>query len=247
MIIHEGPLKKASFKEQITVQLNKYRGFFLILSLGLPILFFLPFKFDLIPSSVSSGSAIEATALVTLPNNIGTGSAFIVSPTKLITARHVIADLNEGDLVSIYFEKSTNKTKTEAKVLFKPKNESNDYAVLELVKPINDINPLVIGDAGGIQTTDEVAIIGYPAGLFSSAKAQVTNNEVSENPLLFQMYGGACPGSSGGPVIDKKSNDVIGILILGLGGKFQGMVYAIKINALLDDFEFKQKKIDLNR
>lgn len=75
MIIHEGPLKKASFKEQITVQLNKYKGFFLILSLGLPILFFLPFKFNLIPSSISSGSAIEATALVSIGGG-GTGSAF---------------------------------------------------------------------------------------------------------------------------------------------------------------------------
>ena len=245
MIIHEGPLKKASFKEQITVQLNKYKGFFLILSLGLPILFFLPFKFNLIPSSISSGSAIEATALVT--TNIGTGSAFLVSPTKLITARHVIESLNENDLVSIEFVKSNNKTKSEAKILFKPKEENNDYAVLELVNPINEINPLNIGDAGGIQINDEVNIIGYPAGLFSSAKAQVTNNEVSENPLLIQMNGGAWSGNSGGPVVDKKSNDVIGILILGLSGNFQGMVYAIKINALLEDIEFKQKRIDLNR
>ena len=246
MIIHEGPLKKASFKEQIIVQLNKYKGFFLILSLGLPILFFLPFKFNLIPSSVSSGSAIEATALVTIPN-IGTGSAFLVSPTKLLTARHVIADLNEGDLVSIYFEKSTNKTKTEAKVLFKPKNETNDYAVLELVKPMMDIEPLSLGESENIQIDDEVAIIGFPGGGFSSAKAQVINNEDSENPLLFQMNGGAWPGNSGGPVIQKKSNDVVGILISGYMGELHGIVKAIKVNALLDDIEFKQKRIDLNR
>jgi S1-C subfamily serine protease len=246
MIIHEGPLKKASFKEKITVQLNKYKGFFLILSLGLPILFFLPFKFDLIPSSVSSGGDIEATALVTIPN-IGIGSAFLVSPTKLITARHVIESLNDNDLVSIEFVKSNSKTKTEAKVLFKPNDANNDYAVLELVKPINEINPLTIGDAGGIQINDEVTIIGYPNGLFSCAKAQITNNELSENPFLFQMNGGAWSGNSGGPVIDKKSNDVIGVLIAGFEGKFKGMVYAIKINALLDDIEFKQKKIDLNR
>jgi S1-C subfamily serine protease len=243
MIIHEGPLKKTSFKEQITVQLNKYRSFFLILSLGLPIIFFLPFKFDLIPSNVSSGSAIEATALVTIPS-IGTGSAFLVSPTKLITARHVIESLNENDLVSIEFVKSNGKTKSEAKILFKPKDENNDYAVLELVKPINDINPLTIGDAGGIQINDEVTIIGYPAGIFSCAKAQVTNNELSENPSLFQMNGGAWSGNSGGPVVNKQSNDVIGVLIAGLEGKFKGMVYAIKINALLQDPQFISRKID---
>lgn len=246
MIIHEGPLKKASFKEQITVQLDKYKGFFLILSLGLPILFFLPFKFNLIPSSISSGGSIEATALVSLGDG-RTGSAFLVSPTKLITARHVIETLNENDLVSIEFVKSNGKTKTEAKVLFKPKLESNDYAILELVKPITDISPISTGDATNIQINDEVTIIGYPGGLFSSAKAQITNNELSENPILFQMNGGAWSGNSGGPVIDKKSNDVIGILIAGFEGKFKGMVYAIKINALLDDIEFKQKRIDLNR
>jgi S1-C subfamily serine protease len=243
MIIHEGPLKKVSFKEQITVRLNKSKGFFLFLSLGLPILLFLPFKFDLIPSSVSSGNAIEATALVTIPN-IGTGSAFLVSPTKLITARHVIESLNENDLVSIEFVKSNGKTKSEAKILFKPNDEGNDYAVLELVKPINDIYPLNIGDAGNIQINDEVTIIGYPNGLFSCAKAQVTNNELSENPLLFQMNGGAWSGNSGGPVLDKYSEDVIGILITGFEGKFKGLVYAIKINALLQDPQFISRKID---
>ena len=245
MIIHLGPNKKSQFKEQITLLLNKYKSFFLIILIGLPILFFLPFKFDLVPSGLSKGTAIEATALVGLTN--GTGSAFLVSPTKLITARHVIASLNEGDLVTIIFDKSPNKTKTEAKILFKPSIEDNDYAILELVKPINDISPIEIGDASNILINDEVSIIGYPGGLFSSAKAQITNNEVSESPLLFQMNGGAWSGNSGGPVIEKNTNEVVGILILGFEDKLKGLVYAIKINALLNDIEFKQKKIDLNR
>lgn len=245
MIIHEGPIKKSQFKVQITVLLNKYRGFFLFLTIGLPILFFLPFKFNLVPSGLFKGSAIEATALV--GSKTFTGSAFLVSATKLVTARHVIADLNEGDLVTLDFEKSPNKTKTEAKILFKPTNENNDYAILELVKPINDITPISIGDATNILINDEVSIIGYPGGLFSCAKAQITNNEVSESPLLIQMNGGAWSGNSGGPVIEKKTNEAVGILILGAEGKFKGIVYAIKINALLDDIEFKQKRIDLNK
>jgi S1-C subfamily serine protease len=245
MIVHEGPKKKEQFKENITILLNKYRGFFLILLIGLPLLAFMPFKFNFISSGLTKGDNIEAVALIFVPS--GTGTAFLVGTTKLVTARHVVAGISEGDIIKIAFEKSSNHTLAEAKLLFKPKDDTKDYAVLELTTPANDITPLNLGDGRDIQINDEVDVIGYPNSLFSSAKAQVTNNELAESPILFQMNGGAWPGNSGGPVINKKTNEVVGILIAGFQGQFQGMVYAIKINALLDDMEFKLRKIDLNR
>jgi S1-C subfamily serine protease len=237
MIIHEGPIKRSEFKKDIVNRLNKYKSLFLFLFFGLPILVYMPFKFKWFSSSLSKGGDIAAVALVNTGD--GTGTAFLISPTHAITARHVVEGLKTGDPVTLVFEKSEPKIEVEARLLFVSENENHDYAELELVKALNDHPTLTLGSTSNASIDDEVIIIGYPTGIFSSAKAQITNNELTEMPDYFMMFGGAWPGNSGGPIIHKNTGEVIGILIAGLEGEFKGMIFGHDIDAIMNDKRFK--------
>ncbi|MDA9968265.1 DnaB-like helicase C-terminal domain-containing protein [Salibacteraceae bacterium] len=56
---------------------------------------------------------------------------------------------------------------------------------------------------------------------------------------------GAWPGNSGGPVIDKQSSKVIGILMSGFEGEGKGITFAVKIDQLINDEQLQEQKIDL--
>jgi len=237
MIIHEGPIKRQQFKKDITDKLNRYRGFFLVLFLGLPILVYMPFKFKWFSTAFTKGSDIAAVAQVN--TGVGTGTAFLISPTHAITARHVVEHITDGSNVRLVFDKSEPRVEVDAKVLFISGRDGEDYAELELTRPLNDHPTLVLGNMDNVSINDEVTIVGYPAGMFSSAKAQITNNELSNHPENFLMFGGAWPGNSGGPIIHAETGEVIGILVAGFENEFKGMVVGQKVNSILMDKRFK--------
>lgn len=237
MIIHEGPIKRQHFKKDISDKLNKHRGFFFMLFLVLPILFYMPFKFKWFSTAFTKGADIAAVALVSTGD--GTGTAFLISPSHAITARHVVEHITDGSTVKLVFDKSEPRLEVEAKVMFISGKDGEDYAELELTKPLNDHPTLVLGSIDNVSINDEVTIVGYPAGIFSSAKAQITNNEISNYPENFLMFGGAWPGNSGGPIIHAKTGEVIGILVAGLENEFKGMVVGQKINSVIKNINFK--------
>lgn len=239
MILHPGPIKKNLFKELITDKLNKYRGLFLWFFIGLPFLVYFPFQWNWLKSGpVISEDIIAAVARVN--SNNGTGSAFLVSPSKLITARHVIEGVQQGGIVTLDFVKSKDKLSgIEAKVIFIPKDAEKDYAVLELLKPLPTMPNLTLGTANDASINDQIKVIGFPGGLFSSSNGTITDNEALENPDFLQLWSGAWPGNSGGPVILENTNEVIGILIAGLEERYKGMTFAIKIDALKNDPDAK--------
>lgn len=237
MIVHEGPLKRQEFKRDITNKLNRYRSFFLLIFFGLPIIMYMPFKFKWFSTALTKGGDIGAVAMVN--SGDGTGTAFLISPTHAITAKHVVEHLKEGQPVQLIFDKSEPRIEVEARVLFVSNKGDADYAELELTKPLIDHPTLTIGDIDNSSINDEVTIVGYPAGIFSSAKAQITNNEISDHPENFLMFGGAWPGNSGGPIIHSQTGEVIGILIAGFEDQYKGMVIGQKINAIKKDLRFK--------
>lgn len=244
MIMQPGPILKNRFKELIVSKLNKFRGIFFVLILLLPLAIYFPFKFNWFSSGpIISQNILEGVARVN--GEEGTGSAFLVSSTKLITARHVVEGVPDGGAVTLDFLKSKgNINGVLARVLFLPSNPDNDYAVLELISPLNNVPTLSMGNSDNASINDIVTVIGYPGGLFSSTKGTISNNEIPENNNLMQLNAGAWPGNSGGPVLNE-SDEVIGILIAGAENEYKGITFAIKIDALLNDPEFKKKGIKL--
>lgn len=206
----------------------------------LPFIIYFLFQAGLIPARVSFNSDIQqpVARVVTAKGDLGT--AFLVSPTLLLTARHVVENSAVGDEVELFFEQTPNKFQTKGKIKFiapsalKAVNGqvpmdyfTTDIAVLE-VPAITDIEPLLAGESDAVNNLDEVVLIGYPNGDYSITKGNINSSTFQGLPL-FKLDASSNPGNSGGPCILKDDNSVIGILVGGSGPQYQGENIAVKM------------------
>ena len=239
MIIHTGQISRKKEKEKLHEIMRKKRILFMFTFILLPVFIYIPFATNWI-----SGNPKTKADLLSAVAYVENGTAFLVSPSHLITARHVISHLKEDDVVTLEFAKANQiSSSLEAKLVFKPSDENKDYAVLQLLKPLNNMYYLRLGSADNAMINDQVLVIGYPRREFSSSLGSITNNEFNSDSRYLQLWAGAWAGNSGGPVILKESNEVVGILIGGFEEEFKGITIAIKIDELLNDQEFRSKKI----
>jgi len=207
----------------------------------IPFVLYALFYFN-VAHSKSTFSADIQEPVAKVVTGTGIGSAFLVNPTTLLTARHVVAKNKVGDQVDLYFEHSKNQTHIKATVRYiAPATEQaddeggvkadyflSDVAVLE-VSAIDDIEPLVLGESDAVQNLDEVILIGYPGGDYSITKGNINSDKFS-GLNLFKLDATANPGNSGGPCILKADNTVIGILVGNRTTAQQGDNISLKIN-----------------
>lgn len=178
----------------------------------------------------------------------GTGSAFLVSANQMLTARHVVKELNVGDQLTVVFEQAETVFSREAKLDWKAPTTYQvttentapieyfltDVALLTLTEPITEIEPLVLGISGEVNNLDEVILIGYPGGDYSISEGNI-NNTQHQNQELFKLDATSNAGNSGGPCLRKDDYTVIGILVGGPSNpKIDGENIAIKIDDVLN-------------
>jgi S1-C subfamily serine protease len=211
-----------------------------VLSALLPFIIYSLFRFGVVKGKPTFNADVQAPVAKVVTSS-GVGTAFLISPTLLLTARHVVENNNIGDEVELFFEQSRNKLYVKGKIKFVvPSNSQsvdgkvqmdyflNDVAVLE-VSEINEIEPLILGESDAVNKLDEVILIGYPNGDYSITKGNI-NNDKFQGFNLFKLDATSNPGNSGGPCILKNDNSVIGILVGGSGPQYQGENIALKIN-----------------
>jgi S1-C subfamily serine protease len=191
----------------------------------------------------------QATALVTTSD--ASGTAFLVSATKLLTARHVVENLKIGDPVTLVFDRVNANTPIAARLQWKdqttytPEQELDyfitDLAVLSIDDPtlVEQIIPLDLGDSEGIGTLTEVVAIGYPNGDFAITEGKI-NNETYEGRELFKLDAAVNSGNSGGPLISKDEGLVIGMLVGGRRNAAQGENVGNKVNNIRNLLEKHQ-------
>lgn len=237
MIYDIGPRLSAEKKKKL-LRISKKVSVYFIVALFLPLLTYLLFALQILSSKPQYNPDLQMPVALVTTNN-GTGSAFLISNKRLLTARHVVENVKEGEKVNLLFEKANPSITTEAKVVWKAPAAGSetekllsDIAILELVSPTSlpeGFPTLSLGSSSGVVERDKVILIGYPNGIMSTTSGTISNAKVN-NLDLFLIDAGAWPGNSGGPLIEESSNEVIGILIAGFTGDFQGMNLAIKSN-----------------
>ncbi len=211
-----------------------------VVTILLPFLIYLLFSLGLITGKPAFNSDIQEPVAKVVTSN-GVGTAFLISPTILLTARHVVENNKVGDEVELFFEQSKSKLNVKAKIKyislssFQPINGQvpmdyflTDVAVLEVAE-ITEIEPLQLGESDAVNNLDEVILIGYPNGDYSISKGNI-NSDKFQGFNLFKLDATSNPGNSGGPCILKNDNTVIGILVGGSGPQYQGENVALKIN-----------------
>lgn len=232
-----------NLQEQNRVAVKKRIGLVttvFLISIILPFLLYALFHFNIVSSKPAYGSDVQEPVAKVLTGS-GVGTAFLITPTTLLTARHVVENLKVGDQVDLIFEQSKNKYQTKGKIKFIASANSqmvdglvpleyflNDVAVIE-VDEISDIEPLTLGESDIVSNLDEVILIGYPNGDYSISKGNI-NNTKFQGIDLFKLDATANQGNSGGPCILKDDNSVVGILVGGSGPFVQGENVAVKID-----------------
>jgi len=158
----------------------------------------------------------------------GHGSGFILSPTKIVTAKHVAEGVKEGQ--SLHVTGAAGMTRKVVKVQLWP---DYDFAILTLATPMSE--PTVRLNCGSVEPLDTLSIVGYPLHFTASVYQNTVVSyfyEQSEEVILLLTTGVALPGNSGGPVFDQEGR-VVGILIGEYLQRHEGSLYGTNVNRIV--------------
>jgi S1-C subfamily serine protease len=245
MISYIGQFKREKVNSTIREKLKKQKTIYTLMLLGFPLLFLL-FDYGYINSPEEISGDRMATCKLTTDTGIGT--AFLVSKNGLLlTARHCVDDVGEGETVTLDFDKvkKPGYDNLKATVVYLPQDKKDDFAILKLVNEI-DITPLNV--SGMIEDPSlynpDIKVIGYPAIVKTQSidnGNSVINYDFEEDSSLF-IIDEIFKGYSGGPVIDIKTGEVIGIVSWKIvesddefWNSFLGMSFCEKVQQVFED------------
>jgi S1-C subfamily serine protease len=143
----------------------------------------------------------------------GIGSGVVINKSgDILTALHVVADAVE---IHIHFSDGSQST---AQII--SAEPENDIAVLRPHEPLGWIFPAILGNPRAMQVGDEAYVVGNPLGLVASLSAGVISGFDRSVPVdgkdrrmegLIQFDTAVNPGSSGGPLLNRRGH-VVGIV-----------------------------------
>ncbi len=166
--------------------------------------------------------------------HLWSGSGFLVSPSLVLTNRHVV----EGDASDLQFL-LMNDTAFRGGALAVPiavsEDEDIDVAVLQLVKPNTKAKPIPLR-TDLAKVGEELLVIGYPAsevyeGALNTSRGIVNSIIKNEKHIIHDAV--ANHGNSGCPCLDENGN-AIGVLTGGFRPEdAKGRYFAISIPAAI--------------
>ena len=136
---------------------------------------------------------------------LGRGSGFFVRPNLIATNYHVIEGAAGGTA------KLVGKDTSYTIEGFTATDKINDLALLKVT--IRGIKPLPLGDSDAVRIGEMVYVTGNPLGFEGTFSDGIISGRRDRNTKeRLQMTAPISPGSSGGPVLNSKS-EVIGVSV----------------------------------
>ena len=175
-----------------------------------------------LPAEDIAENALAATVYLEMKDKngktLGIGSGFFVKPNLIATNYHVIEGAAKGTakLVGKYITYNIEGVTATDK--------TNDLALLKVTA--YGVKPLSLGDSDAVRIGATVYVAGNPKGLegtFSDGIISSRRDTLTKERL--QMTAPISPGSSGGPVLNRKG-EVIGVSFMTLQGG-QNLNFAI--------------------
>ncbi|MDE0469267.1 MAG: tetratricopeptide repeat protein [Candidatus Poribacteria bacterium] len=163
----------------------------------------------ILPAEDIAEKALAATVYLEMKDKtgktLGIGSGFFVKPNLIATNYHVIEGAARGTA------KLVGKSTTYNIEGVTATDKTNDLALLKVTA--YSIKPLPLGDGDTVRIGETVYVAGNPKGLegtFSDGIISSRRDKYTQERL--QMTAPISPGSSGGPVLNRKC-EVIGISV----------------------------------
>jgi S1-C subfamily serine protease len=181
------------------------------------------------PQAPNSGATPEASAstealaervkrsIAFIDGKEGSGTAFVVRPRILATNFHVIrGECLENLRVRFISPGSPNAKPLPVKLLYR--DPRRDLALLGIE---SDQEALPLAGDGEVRKGHPVLVVGNPSragGAFQEVNAvsegRVETTVIIRGETWYHLKADAAPGNSGGPVIDRKTGEVVGVLTL---------------------------------
>ncbi len=163
----------------------------------------------IMPAEDIAEKALAATVYLEMKDTngktLGIGSGFFVKPNLIATNYHVIEGAAKGTA------KLVGKSTTYNIEGVTATDKQNDLVLLKVTA--YGIKPLSLGDSDKVRIGETVYVAGNPKGLegtFSYGIISSRRNKLTKERL--QMTVPISPGSSGGPVLNKKG-EVVGVSV----------------------------------
>lgn len=158
----------------------------------------------------------------------GRCSGFLVAPDLLVTAGHCMNSPSDCTSNSWVFDYSTNSisgriSQVDSSKVFTCKRiisqtleggRGNDYALVQLDRPVYDRAPLRFRTSGKVSSSSSLVVIGNPSGL----PTKITDGgKIRDNSNSIYIVGtlDTFQGNSGSAVINEQTGEVEGILVRG--------------------------------
>jgi len=177
-----------------------------------------PQKISTAPKDVSQIIEESLSKVFTISNGTSQGSGFLINKNgDILTNAHVV----EGNTSAII--KDHNGTEYQGTVI----GYSNEVDIALIRVPnLAEHSPLSLETTDKSQLGDEIIALGSPRGLENSATlgniSGVDRTFVIEPHLydgIYQISAPLAPGSSGGPLLDRKTEKVIAINSAKMNGE----------------------------
>jgi S1-C subfamily serine protease len=153
------------------------------------------------------GSVFDRTApaVVLIEGNRGTGTAFLISKDGLaLTNYHVVT--GQSGLRAKFHDGTVASTRVLRS------DESSDLALIEIQCP-GECATIEIAPAVRVEPGLEIYALGHPAGLTSTLTSGIVSAlRQSRGVTLVQVDAALNKGNSGGPIVERQSGTVIGIV-----------------------------------
>ena len=175
--------------------------------------------------------ALAATVYLEMQDSngkiLGFGSGFFVKPNLIATNYHVIAGAASGTA------KLVGKHNTYEIEGFTATSTYDDLVLLKVSVP--GINPLPLGNSDAVKIGETVYVAGNPKGLEGTfSDGIISGRHGGHAKGRIQMTAPISPGSSGGPVLNKKG-EVIGVsyMIVEGGQNLNFVIPSLYLKTLL--------------
>ena len=175
-----------------------------------------------LPAEDIAEKALAATVYLEMKDKngktLGIGSGFFVKPNLIATNYHVIEGAAKGTAKLVGKYTTYNIEGVTAT------DKTNDLALLKVTA--YGIKPLSLGDSDVVRIGETVYVAGNPKGLEGTfSDGIISSRRDKDTKERLQMTAPISPGSSGGPVLNRKG-EVIGVSFMTLQGG-QNLNFAI--------------------
>ena len=173
--------------------------------------------------------ALAATVSLEMRDRKGTvlsrGSGFFVRSNLIATNYHVIEGAARGTA------KLVNRYKAYTIEGFTAVDKTSDLALLKVT--VYGVNPLLLGDSNTVRIGETIYVAGNPIGLEGTVSDGIISSRRDRyTKERLQMTAPISPGSSGGPVLNRKGK-VIGVSVATFRAlEAQNLNFAIPSNYL---------------